>query len=165
MTGSTLHDNYGYGLWFTSASLRTVVTDNTVTDNLRPGIVHDYAYESTIADNVVTGNGREPTITDWLGAGILIFGPDATVTGNTVGGNRDGITLVTHSGSLDGPRGLYIPSGCSGRRQPDRAIGTQRSVWHDVRLFLRTRVPGRFRTTTTSIRTLVEGTGAGTMCG
>ncbi len=111
VTGSTLDDNYGYGLWFTSAFLRTVVTDNTVTDNLRPGIVHDYAYVSTIADNVVTGNGREPTITDWLGAGILIFGPDATVTGNTVAGNRDGIALVTHSGSLDGPRGLYIPSG------------------------------------------------------
>lgn len=111
VTGSILHDNYGYGLWFTSASLRTVVSDNTVTDNLRPGIVHDYAYVSTIADNVVTGNGREPSITDWLGAGILIFGPDATVRGNTVGGNRDGITLVTHSGSLDGPRGLYIPSG------------------------------------------------------
>lgn len=109
VTGSTLHDNHGYGLWFTSASLRTVATDNTVTDNLRPGIVHDYAYGSTIADNVVTGNGRLPGIDDWLGAGILVFGPDAVIVGNTVGGNHDGIVLFTHSGSLDGPFGPYIP--------------------------------------------------------
>lgn len=106
---STLHDTHGYGLWFTGSARRTTVSGNTVTDNLRPGIVHDYAYESTISGNVVTGNGRLAGIVDWLGAGILIFGPDATVTGNTVGGNHDGITLVPHSTTVEGPLGPYIP--------------------------------------------------------
>ncbi len=109
--GSTLHDTYGYGLWFTGSSRRTTVSGNTVTDNLRPGIVHDYAYGSTISGNVVTGNGRLVGINDWLGGGILIFGPNATVTGNTVAGNHDGITLVPHSTTVEGPLGPYIPIG------------------------------------------------------
>ena len=114
-TGAVVDNNtvtgiYGYGVWFTDGATGTVVTDNLITDSARAGVSHDYAYGSTIDGNTLTGNGRAVLAARWEGAGILVLGPDATVSNNTVGGNRAGIVFFTHSSGLDGPSGLYIPT-------------------------------------------------------
>ncbi len=108
--GNTLTGIYGYGVWFTDGATGTVVVDNLITDSARAGVIHDYAYGSTIDGNTLTGNGREIAQSRWAGAGVLILGPDAAVTNNTVGGNRGAIVMVTHSSGLNGPSGLYIPT-------------------------------------------------------
>ena len=108
---STISDGYGYGVWFTNAASNTTITDSTIADNYRTGILHDRAYGSTISNNAITGNGRVVDPNPQFGAGILVFGPDAVISANRVGANSAGIVAIIHSSDLNGPSGLYIPTG------------------------------------------------------
>lgn len=107
--GNTITGSTGYGVWFTDAASQTTVTNNVISDSAGPGIAHDRAYGSTISGNTLIGNGTAATSAWWDGAGIVVFGPDAHVSANTVTGNHAGIVLFTHSSGLDGPFGPYTP--------------------------------------------------------
>lgn len=107
--GNTITGPTGYGVWFTDAASQTTVTNNVIADSDGAGIAHDRAYGSTISGNTLTGNGRSASVANWDGAGIVVFGPDAHVSANTITANHAGIVLYTHTWGLDGPKGQYIP--------------------------------------------------------
>ncbi len=107
---ATVRDVYGFGIWFNDGAADTSVTNSTVESSAMDGIRHDHAYGSTISGNTTRGNGHDPSVSWMIGAGILVRGPGATITGNTVENNFSGITIIDHTGSVPtGPQGSYLP--------------------------------------------------------
>lgn len=111
---ATVDDTHGFGIWFNDGATNTTVTNSIVTNNAMDGIRHDHAYGSTISGNTATGNGHDPSISWMIGAGILVRGPDATITGNFVENNFSGITIIDHTQVVpSGPQGSYLPTSVS----------------------------------------------------
>ncbi len=108
---STVRNVYGFGIWFNDGATDTSVTNSIVEDNAMDGIRHDHAYGSTISGNTTSGNGHDPSVSWMIGAGILVRGPGATITDNTVENNYSGITIVDHTATVpSGPGGSYLPT-------------------------------------------------------
>lgn len=111
---ATVDDTHGFGIWFNDGASNTTVTNSTVTNNAMDGIRHDHAYGSTITGNTASGNGHDPSISWMIGAGILVRGPNATITGNLIENNFSGITIVDHTQVVpSGPQGSYLPTNVS----------------------------------------------------
>jgi hypothetical protein len=95
--GNAVCRNFGTGLWTDTENLSVFFEDNTITENMGPGIQHEISFNALIARNVLRGNalGGSP----WLwGAQILIQNSrDVEVTGNQVEVNADvgnGISII-----------------------------------------------------------------------
>ncbi len=108
ISGNNIRDNAGYGIWGYTDNINTVYSNNTITNNWRGGINHELSYSVSITDNVIKSNGVAPTSPEpdnLYDAGIVVRGPDATITGNTLDGNHNGIGIIGYG--LDGQTGRY----------------------------------------------------------
>lgn len=94
-----VHHNHGHGLWTDIDNIATLYEGNRLEDNDYSGIFHEISYAATIRGNTARRNGFGGA--QWVdGAGILVSSSrDVEVYGNTVSGNRNGIT------ALQGDRG------------------------------------------------------------
>jgi parallel beta-helix repeat protein len=99
--GNKVHDNQGNGIWTDIANIYALVENNVVTANSGAGIMHEIGYDITIRNNTVTKNGFDR---NWItGAGILISASaNATVYGNTVLDNKQGIVGIQQKRTHDG---------------------------------------------------------------
>ncbi|MFL5494196.1 MAG: right-handed parallel beta-helix repeat-containing protein [Gemmatimonadales bacterium] len=99
--GNKVHDNQGNGIWTDIANIYALVENNVVTANSGAGIMHEIGYDITIRNNTATKNGFART---WItGAGILISASaNATVYGNTVLDNKQGIVGIQQKRTHDG---------------------------------------------------------------
>jgi parallel beta-helix repeat protein len=99
--GNNVHDNQGNGIWTDIGNIYALVEDNVVTANSGAGIMHEIGYNITIRNNTATKNGYAR---DWItGAGILISASaNATVYGNTVLDNKQGIVAIQQKRERDG---------------------------------------------------------------
>ncbi|HET7232153.1 MAG TPA: right-handed parallel beta-helix repeat-containing protein [Longimicrobium sp.] len=97
--GNRVHHNHGHGLWADIDNIATLYEANIVEDNDYSGIFHEISYAAVIRGNRAARNGFGGA--QWVdGAGILVSSSrDVEVYGNTVTGNRNGIT------ALQGDRG------------------------------------------------------------
>jgi parallel beta-helix repeat protein len=69
--GNYSHDNFGAGLWTDLDNIRTLYEDNTVTNNVGPGIFHEISYDAVMRNNTIRGNKRP--VDDWFwNAQILV---------------------------------------------------------------------------------------------
>ena len=101
---NNVHDNHGPGLWTDINNVDTLYERNTCADNHGPGIFHEISYRAVIRDNVCTGNGTAAYAGAGVveGSGILISSsPDVEIYGNTVVGNRGGISGIEANRSPD----------------------------------------------------------------
>lgn len=98
VTGNSVHDNNGMGLWFDIDDNGSTITDNTVMGNAADGIRYEISYHATISGNRVTDNGLNRQQGDgslYYGAGIEISdGNTVDVSDNIVTGNDNGIGAV-----------------------------------------------------------------------
>jgi Right handed beta helix region len=102
--GNYVHDNNGNGFWTDIDNLNALYEGNRAVGNAGVGIIHEISYAVIVRNNVATGNGTGRG--GAYGAGILISNSrDAEVYGNTVTGNKMGIT----ANELDRGTGLYGP--------------------------------------------------------
>jgi parallel beta-helix repeat protein len=121
-----VHDNGGNGLWADTSNVNTVFDRNTVSNNQGAGIYDEISYNTTITNNIVTGNGMPWTPGGGQGkgwgwdAGIQLRGsgglsPSSPViiARNTVIDNFNGITL------LQSPS----PNACPGEHHPEGLYG------------------------------------------
>ncbi|MFN0181697.1 MAG: nitrous oxide reductase family maturation protein NosD [Gemmatimonadales bacterium] len=92
--GNFIHHNAGIGLWSDISSHNTLFEDNRVEDNAFAGIFVELGYGAIIRNNVVQRNGFSQGEPAWvLSAGIMLANSsDVEIYGNTVVGNRQGIT-------------------------------------------------------------------------
>lgn len=91
---NTVRDNLGPGLWSDIDSSGVTYEENTVTGNESAGIFYEISSDATIAHNVVRGNGFGANTWLW-GAGILLAGShDVSVRDNTLSRNADGVGLI-----------------------------------------------------------------------
>jgi parallel beta-helix repeat protein len=99
--GNKVHDNQGNGIWTDIANIYALVENNVVTANSGAGIMHEIGYDITIRNNTATKNGFARS---WItGAGILISASaNATVYGNTVLDNKQGIVGIQQKRTHDG---------------------------------------------------------------
>jgi parallel beta helix pectate lyase-like protein/polysaccharide lyase-like protein/S-layer family protein len=112
VSGNNIHDNGGYGIWGYTDNTNTVYSGNTITNNWRGGINHELSYSVSITNNVVKNNATTQTSPNLYDAGIVVRGPDATISGNTIEGNHNGIGIIGYG--LDGQNGRYGPLKASG---------------------------------------------------
>ena len=111
VSGNTVRNNLGVGVWCDIAVEDMTIRDNTITDNGADGIRYEISRRATIADNRVVGNGagmrRGGGTTLWSTAGInLNTAEDVRITGNSLSGNVNGISVqARHRGG--GPWGTY----------------------------------------------------------
>src|SRR5207253_7767374 len=91
-------------------SVNVTYDGNTVTNNWGAHIFHEISYSATITNNVITGNGLGEH-NGWLwDAGIQIAasgGTGTVVSGNTVSGNYNGISLLQQNRG-SGSNGPYL---------------------------------------------------------
>jgi parallel beta-helix repeat protein len=82
------------GLWSDISSYNTLYENNRVEDNAYAGIFYEISYRAVIRNNTVLRNGFSQAEPAWvLGAGIMLANSsDVEIYGNTVTGNRQGIT-------------------------------------------------------------------------
>jgi hypothetical protein len=110
--GNYVHDNNGNGFWTDIDNLNALYEGNRAVGNAGVGIIHEISYAVIVRNNVATGNGTGRG--GAYGAGILISNSrDAEVYGNTVTGNKMGITAneLSRGTGLYGPyevRNLYV---------------------------------------------------------
>ncbi|MCH7669787.1 MAG: right-handed parallel beta-helix repeat-containing protein [Acidobacteria bacterium] len=104
ISGNNIHDNDARGIWGDLDNLNTVYSQNTITNNWRGAIYHKFSYDVTIKDNVLTSNATQQPDTI-LNAAIVVRGPNATIFGNTVQYNRNGI--IIYGQGLDSTYGKY----------------------------------------------------------
>ncbi len=92
--GNWAHHNHGHGLWTDIDNISTLYEGNRLEANDYSGLFHEISYAAVIRDNTATGNGFGGA--QWVdGAGILVGSSrDVEVYGNTVSGNRNGITAL-----------------------------------------------------------------------
>lgn len=103
------HDNNGFGLWTDIDNVNTLYEGNYVANNNQGGINHEISYDAVIRNNVLVGNGADPSLTWLWGGGIqLQDSQNVQIYGNTVdmssGGN--GIGLI-EQGRGTGAYGEY----------------------------------------------------------
>jgi parallel beta-helix repeat protein len=101
VSGNTVTDNKGPGLWDDIDSWDVTYSGNTVSGNDGPGIFHEIGGRARIVRNRVSDNGFAKP--GWLwGSGILLAGShDVEVAGNTVRDNADGIGLIQQNRGND----------------------------------------------------------------
>lgn len=99
--GNNVHDNQGNGLWTDIGNIYALYENNLLVANSGAGIMHEISYDVVIRNNTARGNGFAR---DWItGAGILISASaNATVYGNTVTGNKQGIVGIQQNRTHDG---------------------------------------------------------------
>jgi parallel beta-helix repeat protein len=91
-----IHDNLANGLWFDVLSYNTIIVYNTVANNTGHGIAVEVSANSIVAENVITGNGRD---------GLKISGANVVeVWNNTSAGN-----LGAQIGVYEDPRHTTPP--------------------------------------------------------
>jgi len=96
LEGNDVYDNAGPGLWCDVSCRGTLYRGNRVHDNSRAGIFDEVSYDGRIEENIVWGNGTDPSLVWGWPAGILVSSSRATlVTGNTVAWNPVGISVVS----------------------------------------------------------------------
>jgi parallel beta-helix repeat protein len=105
---TSVHDNNGPGLWADESDYNTTFINNTVTNNSAAGIFVEISYKALVANNIVTNNGLA-VAPGWLwGSGIQIAASsDVEVTGNTLQGNRNGISGIQQNRG-SGTMGLHL---------------------------------------------------------
>jgi parallel beta-helix repeat protein len=104
--GNYVHDNNGAGLWTDIDNIDALYEGNRVERNAAPGIFHEVSYRAVIRNNVVQGNGFARG-SSMYGGGILISNSkDVEVYGNTVTGNKMGIT-ANQADRGSGKYGVY----------------------------------------------------------
>jgi parallel beta-helix repeat protein len=102
--GNYVHHNNGNGLWTDIDNINALYDANRAVSNAGVGIMHEISYAVVVRNNVATGNGFSRG--GAYGAGILISNSsDAEVYGNTVSGNKMGIT----ANDLNRGSGKYGP--------------------------------------------------------
>jgi nitrous oxidase accessory protein NosD len=95
ITGNTVSDNVGPGLWCDIECRDIVVSGNRVDHNTHAGIFFEVSTGASIADNRVWENGWGKTSWGW-GAGILVSSSGrATVSDNIVAWNAAGISVIS----------------------------------------------------------------------
>lgn len=107
-----VHDNNGPGLWTDIDNIHTTYENNTVINNRGNGIQHEISYDAAIRDNVVKGNGVDPTVWLWNSQILVQNSTNVEVYGNVVevparGGN--GISIINQNRG-DGAYGPHIAS-------------------------------------------------------
>jgi parallel beta-helix repeat protein len=103
---NTVYDNLGPGLWTDIDCYDTLYEDNVSYGNAGPGIYHEISFDAVIRNNEVYSNGFGQAVWLW-GAGIMISASTGVeVTGNLVYDNADGIAGVQQL--RDGPHGLWL---------------------------------------------------------
>jgi parallel beta-helix repeat protein len=89
--GNYVHHNNGNGMWTDIDNMKALYEGNRAVSNAGVGIIHEISYAVVMRNNVASGNGAGRG--GAYGAGILISNSsDAEVYGNTVSGNKMGIT-------------------------------------------------------------------------
>jgi parallel beta-helix repeat protein len=131
-----VHHNHGMGLWTDIDNINTLYEGNRAEDNDNCGIFHEVSYAAIIRNNTARRNGFGAGV-GWMdGAGILVSSsPNVEVYGNTISGNRNGITAIqTNRGS-----GAYGPHLTSNLYVHDNTItmargvtGVAQNVWTDL---------------------------------
>lgn len=112
VTGNTISDNFGNGLWFDRSSNAVIAEHNVTNHNTRHGIRCEICGGPVrISDNTAVGNGYDGI--DLTSVGL------ATLTGNTAYGN-DGMNITVHKD----PRAV--------KRYPDNGDPTK--GWRDGRV-------------------------------
>jgi hypothetical protein len=97
VTGNSVHDNNGPGLWTDIDNIDTVYENNTVFQNKGPGIQHEISYAAVIKNNVVRFNGVPKTTWLWGGQIMIQNSRDVQVYGNVIDIAADrgnGITII-----------------------------------------------------------------------
>ena len=92
--GNVVHHNHGHGLWTDIDNIATLYEGNRLEANDYSGLFHEISYSAVIRNNTATGNGFGGA--QWVdGAGIRVGSSrDTEIYGNTVAGNRNGITAL-----------------------------------------------------------------------
>ena len=97
VTGNEVADNDGVGIWCDIDCRDFAVTENRVHGNTRAGIMFEISDGARIEGNVVWENGWGFPTWGW-GAGILVSSSsDATVRGNLLAWNADGISVISQA--------------------------------------------------------------------
>ena len=104
---NNVHNNDGPGLWADTNNIGTTFYHNTVSSNWGPGIYEEISYNARIVGNTVAGNGMpsSPRGGQRLGwawdagiqlreSGSLSAASPLVISGNTVTGNYNGISLI-----------------------------------------------------------------------
>jgi len=108
------HDNIGDGLWTDGDNINTLYENNTVVNNIGPGIQHEISYDAIIRNNIVMNNGHENLLTyGWLaGSQIQIQNSqNVDVYGNMVDmTGANGITLIQQNRG-SGSYGPWVTTG------------------------------------------------------
>jgi len=129
-TGLVVRNNWSYqnigpGLWTDTDNINTLYEGNLIEDNYANGILHEVSYSVVIRNNTIRRNGFGHDAWLWGGGIVLSSSGNATIYGNTLEDNYNGITMVQQnrgSGSY-GPHivennvvrdNLIIDSGRSG---------------------------------------------------
>jgi nitrous oxidase accessory protein NosD len=95
LTGNTVRDNRGPGLWCDIDCFSIEIVDNLVRDNTHAGIFFEISEGALIAENRVWSNGWAKPDWGW-GAGILVSSAGgAEVRDNVVAWNAAGISVVS----------------------------------------------------------------------
>jgi hypothetical protein len=103
--GNYVHHNNGNGMWTDIDNINALYENNRAVANAGVGIMHEISYAVIIRNNVATENGLARG--GAYGGGILISNSrDAEVYGNTVTGNKMGIT-ANELNRGTGKYGLY----------------------------------------------------------
>ena len=103
-----VHHNYGEGLWTDIDNLDYIYEQNICEDNWRAGIHTELSGAGIIRNNLLRRNGLQDT-RGWIwGGGIQIAASkNVEVYGNTLEGNKHGITLIQQNRG-SGTIGPYI---------------------------------------------------------
>ena len=107
ITGSTVSNNNGNGIWADINSDNWTITDNGVANNNGNGIMYEISHNATISGNLVAGNtGSQVYVSNSDGVTVSGNGvedvPGATINGAATGA---GIAIWTNSGRGDDPAG------------------------------------------------------------
>jgi len=102
-----VHDNGGNGIWFDTSNIYATITGNRCINNSAAGIFYEISYDAAITNNTCTSNGMpsSPGGGERLGwfwdagiqlrrSGALTPASPLIISGNTVSGNYNGITLI-----------------------------------------------------------------------
>ena len=116
-------DNDGVGIWCDIDCRDFTASGNRVHANTRAGIMFEISDGATIENNVVWENGWGFPTWGW-GAGILISSStDATVRGNLLAWNADGISVISQVRNRPGGDGVRNVSVADNTVLSDAAAG------------------------------------------
>jgi hypothetical protein len=114
--GNEVHDNFGSGLWWDTASQDATVHNNLIYDNRNWGILWEANYGGArIHDNTLINNGVGDGTLDWgANVQVLVSNSDGSIGGgieiydNRISGTAIPIGLLNHTEGMPGTTRVYI---------------------------------------------------------